>query len=112
MARKKITTIKKESTIERNKARNANLLNDAELSDVSIDFCYNLFMLRQYERGNSKPTIDFYERFFKKYFSFLEESKLNKDASIDFLTVEGMRLSFQASLGTIDSKGNIMASII
>lgn len=57
MARKKITTIKKELTIAKNKARNANLLNDAELSDVSVDFCYNLFMLRQVERGNSKPTL-------------------------------------------------------
>lgn len=104
MAKKKITTKKRESTIERNKARNANLLNDAELSDVSIEFCYNLFMLRQMERGNSKPTLDFYERFFKKYFAFLEKSKLNKDASIDFLTVEGMRLSFQASLGKVNEQ--------
>ena len=40
MAKKKITTKKKESTIERNKARNASLLNDEELSEVSIEFCY------------------------------------------------------------------------
>ena len=43
MAKKKITTKKKESTIERNKARNAMMLNDAELSDVSVELCYNLF---------------------------------------------------------------------
>ena len=70
MAKKKITTKKRESTVERNKARNNKMLNDAELSDVSIELCYNLFMLRQTERGNSKPTLDFYERFFKKYFAY------------------------------------------
>ena len=40
MAKKKITTKKRESIIEKNKARNANLLDDAELSDVSTEFCY------------------------------------------------------------------------
>ena len=44
----------KESAIERNKARNAMMLNDAELSDVSVELCYNFFMLRQTERGNSE----------------------------------------------------------
>ena len=99
MAKKKITTKKRESIIEKNKTRNANLLNDAELSDVSIEFCYNLFMIRQTERGNSKPTLDFYERFFKKYFAYLESIRQSKEASIDFLVVEGTRLGFVASLG-------------
>ncbi len=58
MAKKKITTKKKESTIEKNKARNAMMLNDAELSDVPVELCYNLFLLRQTERGNSKG-VDF-----------------------------------------------------
>jgi len=104
MAKKKITTKKKESTIERNKARNASLLNDEELSQVSIEFCYNLFMLRQMERGNSKPTLDFYERFFKKYFAFLESTGQSKESSVDFLVVEGTRLGFQASLGDVNEQ--------
>ena len=104
MAKKKITTKKKESTIERNKARNASLLNDEELSEVSIEFCYNLFMLRQMERGNSKPTLDFYERFFKKYFAFLESMGQSKESSVDFLVVEGTRLGFQASLGDVNEQ--------
>ena len=95
---------KKESTIERNEARNASLLNDEELSEVSIEFCYNLFMLRQMERGNRKPTLDFYERFFKKYFAFLESMGQSKESSVDFLVVEGTRLGFQASLGDVNEQ--------
>lgn len=104
MAKKKITTKKREITIELNKARNAKLLTDAELSDVSIELCYNLFMLRQMERGNSKPTKDFYERFFKKLYAYLESNGQSKESSIELLVVEGFRLGFQDSLGKVNEQ--------
>ena len=49
MSRKKITTAKKETIVSKNKQRLDNLLNDTELSDVTLDFAYNRFMLHQYE---------------------------------------------------------------
>ena len=43
MSRKKITTAKKEATVAKNKQRLDNLLNDTELSDVTLDFAYIKF---------------------------------------------------------------------
>ena len=101
MSRKKITTAKKEATVAKNKQRLDNLLNDTELSDVTLDFAYNRFMLRQYEKNTSPATRDFYERFFKKYFAFLEGMKLDRQASVDWLVVDGMMLGFISSLGDV-----------
>ena len=97
MSKKKMVTIKKESIIERNKARNTFQLHDNELSDVSVDYVYQLFILRQKERGNSKATIDFYERFFIKFFAFLENFQ-GKDTPIDTLMLDGFRSAFELTL--------------
>ena len=59
MAKKKITTKRREDSISRNKARNTFQLHDNELSDVSVKYVCDLFMLRQKERG--KPNT-FYRR--------------------------------------------------
>lgn len=100
MAKKKITTKKREDSISRNKARNTFQLHDNELSDVSVKYVYDLFMLRQKERGNSKPTLDFYDRFFKKYFAFLEIFQ-GEETSIQILMMDGMRSAFETTLGDV-----------
>jgi len=100
MARKKITTKKKEDSIARNRVHNKFQLEDGVLSDVPIEHVRQLFMLRQRERGNSKPTLDFYDRFFKKLYSFLESFE-GKDTSIELLMMDGVRSAFELTLGDV-----------
>ena len=103
MAKKKLTTKKRDRTIEGNKVRNEFQLHDNELSKVSVEYVYQLFMLRQKERGNSKATITFYENFFKKYFAFLETFE-GKETSIQILMLDGMRSVFEITLGNVNEQ--------
>lgn len=103
MAKKKITTKKREDSIARNKIHNKFNLQDGELSEVSVEHVYQLFMLRQRERGNSKPTLEFYERFFKKYFAFLEIFE-GKQTSIEIMMLDGMRSAFESTLGNVNEQ--------
>ena len=103
MSKKKMATIKKEGIVERNKARNAFQLHDNELSDISVDYVRQLFLLRQDERGNSKATKEFYERFFKKFYIFLENFQ-GKDTPVDTLMLDGFRSAFELTLGDVNEQ--------
>lgn len=103
MAKKKITTKKKEDSIARNRIHNKFQLEDGVLSDVPIEHVRQLFMLRQRERGNSQPTQDFYVRFFKKLYVFLEAFE-GKDTSIELLMMDGVRSAFELSLGDVNEQ--------
>ena len=103
MPRKKITTKKSADTIERNKLRNLYALDDRLLSDIPVKYVYDLFMLRQRERGNSKATIEFYERFFKKLFAFFENFQ-GKETPIDTLMLDGVRSAFELTLGDVNEQ--------
>ena len=87
-----------------NKKRWDNLLNDEELSDVSIALAYTKFIIYQHEKNNSKATIDFYERFYKKYCAFLNSMKLTEDDSVSWLVIDGMMLGFVSFIKKKDSK--------
>ncbi len=97
--KKKITKKKREEVIKANKERNVKALDD-ELSELPVEHVKQLFMLRQREKGNTQPTIDFYNRFFKKYYAFLENFE-GKDTSIEILTMDAMRSAFELSLGKV-----------
>lgn len=54
MSRKKITTAKKEATVAKNKQRLDNLLNDTELSDVTLVYSAKTYLssfLQKYVSG-------------------------------------------------------------
>ena len=104
MPREKITTKRAEQTIARNKARNNQLLNDLPMSDVSLELAYAQFMVNQLEKGNSKPTLDFYDRFWKKYCEFLKSLGLSKEDSVDTLTMDGFIALFKNSLGNVNEQ--------
>ena len=104
MAKKKLTTNKKESIAEKNKARTSALINDEELTDITMSFAENSFLLYQMEKGNSKQTISFYERFFKKYYTFLKSAGFNEESSVGLLAVDGMMGLFKASMGNVSQQ--------
>ena len=76
MSKRKLTTKKEEQRKEAQRRGVERLINDEEFSDISIDFARSKFILYQMEKGNSKQTIAFYERFFKKFYAFLETNHL------------------------------------
>lgn len=66
--RKKITQNKAVST-ETKKRKLAQNANPAKYDECEYDteFCFNSFIIAQVEKGNAKQTIQFYQRFYKKY---------------------------------------------
>ena len=73
--------------------------------EYTVEYCYLGFRVRQEERGNSKQTISFYDRFYKKYCKFLATMKTNeKECPINILTTEGMQLFFIMSLGDVNQQ--------
>lgn len=66
--RKKITQNKTVST-ETKKRRLASKLDIDRYDKCEYDteYCFNGFLIEQVEKGNSKATIQFYQRFYKKY---------------------------------------------
>ena len=51
-------------------------------------YCFSAFMAAQYERGNSKATLDFYRRFYKKYTAYIADifEATPKELPIEHLT--------------------------
>lgn len=101
MARQKITTKKtspsKEQKIERLK-RNYTEWNGNE---ISIEHAYSKFIMSQIAKGNSKPTIQFYDRFYKKLKIFIETylHTIPSQCPVDILVQDGMQVFFTTSLG-------------
>lgn len=99
MTRQRITSSKKPLTTEQKKQKLAKKLQDWE-SDYSVDYCFSAFLVKQQEKGNSKATISFYQRFYVKYSKFLENTLQEnpKDMPIDILTTDAMQAVFMAVL--------------
>lgn len=69
---------------------------------VSIHFTWLGFIVEQQTRGNSKATIDFYNRFYKKLEAFIEQTgTTTQDTPVEFLEMDGIQLVFSRSLGDV-----------
>lgn len=68
--------------------------------EFDCQYCFTGFIVAQMEKGNSKPTIDFYKRFFKKYTNYLEDCfKFSpKDTPIEILTTSTSQITFMSYL--------------
>ena len=104
MSKKKLTTKKEEKRKEAIKRSTEAFLNDETFSDVSIEFAKNKFLLYQMEKGNSKQTIAFYERFFVKFYKFLESIGQGGDSSVSWLTLDGIQLMFSKGMGNVNQQ--------
>ena len=61
----------------------------------SVEFCYAHFKIAQMEKGNSKQTIAFYDRFYKKLCSYLMTVHQATPAQvpIDFMVMPASQLA-------------------
>ncbi len=69
-------------------------------SDVTIEHAWLNFMIVQKEKGNSKATMDYYERYYKKLAKITENGSWNCGC----LTMEGFQLVFINSLGEVSQQ--------
>lgn len=70
----------------------------------SLEHCFAHFLLEQQERGNSKATIDFYKRFYKKLLLYPVVGKPMEEygrVPVKILEIPGFQLGFMESLGEV-----------
>ena len=106
MAKQKITTQRNKNSVEKEYARNQRNFGKSFLKDVTVGFAYSQFAVYQLTKGNSKQTIAFYDRFYKKYCSFIRNTfnKEPDETQLDIMTMDGMQLAFVASLGDVNQQ--------
>ena len=71
--KKRITTNKKQPSKEDKQRRLTSKYTEVTGDEFSVKHAYLLFYVRQKEKGNSKQTIAFYDRFYKKFVTFLTD---------------------------------------
>lgn len=101
MARQRMTTVKKQATREDKLRRLGKNYTEYTGSEISVRHAYLKFKLHQEAKGNSKDTLVFYDRCYKKIENFIV-TYLGDTADtcpIDILTQDGMQLFFIKSLG-------------
>lgn len=70
----------------------------------SLEHCFAHFLLEQQEKGNSKATIDFYNRFYKKLINFEVVASPMEEygrVPVKILEIPGFQLGFIESLGEV-----------
>ena len=83
---------------------------DIEYSDftggsISIHHAWSQFIVEQKAKGNSKATIDFYNRFYKKLKAFIEElGTPDTECPVEFIGTNPCRPGFIASLGNVNQQ--------
>lgn len=104
--RKRMNSNKKAPTMEDKRRRLTNKYTEVTGDDFSVKHAYLLFYVRQKERGNSKQTIAFYDRFYKKFVSFLATAfnVTDEECPITILTDNGTQLFFIQSLGEVSQQ--------
>ena len=101
--RKKIT---KKNNVPLETKRQRLKLNMEEWKHPEWDtqYCFSGFMVSQYERGNSKATLDFYRRFYKKYTAYIMDylNTTPKELPIEHLTSGVAQSAFIHYLETLN----------
>ena len=108
MARYKMTTQKKQATREEKLRRLGKNYSEFTGGEISIRHAYLKFKIYQEGKGNSKDTLVFYDRCYKKIENFLENflNTSAEDCPIDIMTQDGIQLFFVRSLG-VDNQQTI-----
>ena len=103
--RKRINA-KKPPTREDKLRRLDNMTNEFPEDAKSVAFCYTHFKITQLEKGNSKQTIAFYDRFYKKLCAYLMivDKCTPEQMPIDFMVMPASQLTFQTTLGDVNQQ--------
>lgn len=106
MARTKITTQKKAPSREQKLKRLEKNYSEWTGNEISIEHAYSKFLMSQIAKGNSKPTIQFYDRFYKKLTAFIENwiKTTPKECPVDILVQDGTQVFFTTSLGNVNQQ--------
>ena len=106
MAKQKITSQKKQPTPEQKKKRLEKQFSDWTGNEITVEHAFLTFIIEQEQRGNSKATLDFYRRMYKKLIAHLDTINKGegKEMPIDWLVKDGAQLWFTMSLGDVNQQ--------
>ena len=101
--RKKITK-KNNVSLETKRQRLKLNMEEWKHPEWDTQYCFSGFMVSQYERGNSKATLDFYRRFYKKYTAYIIDclNTTPKELPIEHLTSGVAQSAFIHYLETLN----------
>lgn len=101
--RKKITK-KNNVSLETKRQRLKLNMEEWKHPEWDTQYCFSGFMVSQYERGNSKATLDFYRRFYKKYTAYIMDclNATPKELPIEHLTSGVAQSAFIHYLETLN----------
>lgn len=101
--RKKITK-KNNVSLETKRQRLKLNMEEWKHPEWDTQYCFSGFMVSQYERGNSKATLDFYRRFYKKYTAYIADclNTTPKELPIEHLTSGVAQSAFIHYLETLN----------
>lgn len=104
MARKRKLT-QKELTRAEKYERLDRQYSDFVGSTVTVYQAWLGFIVEQRTKGNSKATVDYYKRFYKKLESFLDNiNSPAKDCPIEFIENDAFLIGFKAHLGNVSQQ--------
>lgn len=105
MSKQRITTSKKAPSREDKLRRLDKHYSEYTGAEICVNHAYLKFRINQEEKGNSKPTIAYYDRFYKKFIAFLDSIDGNgKNCPIDIMLQDGIQLLFVKSLGDVNQQ--------
>lgn len=105
MSRKVLTTKKARETFEAKSQKLEAKYQEFTQKDYefTIEDAFITFMMYQREKGSAKATLDYYNRFYKKFSSFVDMMGGVKETPISVLTtMNGIQGLFMASLGDVN----------
>ena len=102
--KKKKITKKNNVSLETKRQRLKLNMEEWKHPEWDTQYCFSGFMVSQYERGNSKATLDFYRRFYKKYTAYIMDylNTTPKELPIEHLTSGVAQSAFIHYLETLN----------
>lgn len=85
MARQKMKTVKKQTTTSK--------------SSITFEYAYSIFKITQEEKRNSKATLNYYDRCYKKMVAHFGETE-----TVDILTERGTQQGYITFLGDVNEQ--------
>lgn len=104
MARQKMTS-KRKMTPAQKYERLDRQYSDFTAGSISIHSAWVGFIADQITKGNSKPTIDYYNRFYKKLKAYIEQTgQPDTECPVEFLETDVALVGFIPSLGAVNQQ--------
>lgn len=108
MARQKLTSKKKVKTPEEKRKLLEQQRTEWTGNEYTVKDAWLRFMVNQQNKGNSKATLDYYRRFYKKFVAYLNsitpDGVSGEDTPIDWITNPISQTAFINSLGAVNQQ--------